>query len=120
MSEQEQNENQEQPPELEEEFKEEFKEEAEEESEEEEGNEEKEEKEDEEEDEKPAELDVGKKLFTIGQQISYKGKACSVINEYERSICIEYNNYPFLNENEEDFPYHREIIRKGEAEEALE
>ncbi|MDQ0298461.1 flagellar biosynthesis component FlhA [Salibacterium salarium] len=114
MAEQERNENQEYSK-LEEENEEENEEELEPEEE-----EEKDEEEKDEEEEKKEELDVGKKLFTIGQQISYKGKACSVINEYERSICIEYNNYPFLDEPEDDFPYHREIIRKGEAEEALE
>ncbi|MFD2706643.1 hypothetical protein [Salibacterium lacus] len=64
--------------------------------------------------------DVGKSLFTIGQQVSYKNKACTVINEYERSLCIEYNHFPFADENEEDFPYRREIIRKGEAEAPVE
>ncbi|MFZ4454550.1 hypothetical protein [Salibacterium aidingense] len=74
----------------------------------------------EEEEESTTETDVGKTLFTIGQQVSYKGKACTVINEYERSLCIEYNHFPFPDESEEDFPYRREIIRKGEAGEALE
>ncbi|SFP67681.1 hypothetical protein [Salibacterium halotolerans] len=75
---------------------------------------------DEEEEKKSSEPDVGKSLFTIGQQVSYKNKACTVINEYERSLCIEYNHFPFLEENEEDFPYRREIIRKGEAEAPVE
>ncbi|SFL92115.1 hypothetical protein [Salibacterium qingdaonense] len=76
--------------------------------------------EDEEEEEKSSGPDVGKSLFTIGQQVSYKNKACTVINEYERSLCIEYNYFPFQDENEEDFPYRREIIRKGEAEAPVE
>ncbi|MGY4690826.1 hypothetical protein [Salibacterium sp. K-3] len=79
-----------------------------------------EEEEEDEEEEKSSEPDVGKSLFTIGQQVSYKGKACTVINEYERSLCIEYNYFPFPDESEEDFPYRREIIRKGEAEAPVE
>ncbi|MFC3526074.1 hypothetical protein ACFOLK_16135 [Marinococcus halophilus] len=40
-----------------------------------------------------------------------------MIAEYERTICVEYVHYPFAGQ-EEEFPYPRVILRKGEVERA--
>lgn len=58
-------------------------------------------------------LDIN--LFTIGQEVACKGKACTVVAEYTRTICIEYQDFPFLDEPEDEFPYSREVILKTEA-----
>ncbi|RSL30197.1 hypothetical protein D7Z54_27280 [Salibacterium salarium] len=62
-----------------------------------------------------ADEQANEQQYVIGQEISYKGKTCMVIAEYTRTICIEYEGFPFHEEDEEDFPYQREIILKDEA-----
>ncbi|MDQ0298889.1 hypothetical protein J2S78_001309 [Salibacterium salarium] len=60
-----------------------------------------------------ADAQGNEKQYIIGQEVSYKGKVCTVIAEYTRTICIEYIDFPF--QEEEEFPYQREIVLKDEA-----
>ncbi|GEK57555.1 hypothetical protein CHL76_00495 [Marinococcus halophilus] len=57
------------------------------------------------------------KIFDKDELLYFDGKECRVIAEYERTICVEYVHYPFAGQ-EEEFPYPRVILRKGEVERA--
>lgn len=55
------------------------------------------------------------KLFDKDELVRHEKKDCRVIAEYERTICIEYIDYPFPDE-EEKYPHPRVIVRKDEVE----
>ncbi|SFE80074.1 hypothetical protein [Alteribacillus iranensis] len=52
--------------------------------------------------------------FEKGELLQYQDKECRVIAEYDRTVCVEYTNYPFAGE-EEEFPYPRVILLKNEV-----
>ncbi|WP_240377326.1 hypothetical protein [Bacillus piscicola] len=53
-------------------------------------------------------------LFEKGELLYFQDKACRVIAEYDRTVCVEYSDYPFAGE-EEEFPYPRVILLKNEV-----
>ncbi|WP_100398089.1 hypothetical protein [Bacillus sp. FJAT-44742] len=61
---------------------------------------------------KQAEYD---RLFTIGEQVLYKGEAAQVTAEYKHAVCIEFVHYPIV-EKKEEFPDPRVVIKKDACE----
>ncbi|SDI18830.1 hypothetical protein [Alteribacillus bidgolensis] len=52
--------------------------------------------------------------FEKGELLIYDQKECRVIAEYERTVCVEFTDYPFAGE-EEEYPYPRVILLKNEV-----
>ncbi|PSL50426.1 hypothetical protein B0H94_10337 [Salsuginibacillus halophilus] len=49
--------------------------------------------------------------FHAGQTVYLEEKECSIIAEYERSIAIEFVDFPFPEETER-FPHARTVVKK--------
>ncbi|MFC5712424.1 hypothetical protein ACFPU1_06500 [Thalassorhabdus alkalitolerans] len=59
--------------------------------------------------------DAPETLFEKEEIVIYEGEQAKVIAEYQRTICIELLEYP-IEDKEEEFPFHRLVIKKDECE----
>ncbi|GEK59265.1 MULTISPECIES: hypothetical protein [Marinococcus] len=52
--------------------------------------------------------------FEPGEVVHYEGYEMKVISEFERTVIVEFSDYPIVGK-EEEFPYHRIVLLKNEV-----